>query len=221
MEIDMSKHETAKKGARMEPSEVEAEILKKAEAPAADASKPADGDSAQGTAPNDAAASEETLFSDEIEALKELAGKKEAEAKEHYERLTYMAAEFDNYRRRTQKEKEKLFSDAIVEVAAAFLPVLDNLERAVKAAEGAESPEAVTLRDGVSMVARQCGEAMSKLGIQEIAAQGATFDPVYHNAVMHVEDEAFGTSEIVDVFQKGYLYKEDTVVRHAMVKVAN
>ncbi len=221
MEIDMSKHETAKKGGRMEPSEVEADILKKAEAPASDASKPVDAESAQGTAPNDAVSSEETLFSDEIEALKELAGKKEAEAKEHYERLTYMAAEFDNYRRRTQKEKEKLFSDAIVEVAAAFLPVLDNLERAVKAAEGVESQEAVTLRDGVSMVARQCAEALSKLGIQEIAAQGATFDPVYHNAVMHVEDETFGTSEIVDVFQKGYLYKEDTVVRHAMVKVAN
>jgi molecular chaperone GrpE len=166
-------------------------------------------------------ASGQEFFSLEIEALKELAEKKEAEAKDHYDRLTYMAAEFDNYRRRTQKEKERLFSDAVVEVATAFLPVLDNLERALKAAEKAEDPAAVSLREGVSMVSRQGMEAMAKLGIREMEAQGAIFDPALHNAVLHVEDEAYGAGVVADVFQKGYLYKEDTVIRHAMVKVAN
>jgi len=219
----MSKHDTTKKGTRKEPSEVEAEIRKAAEVYAAEIAREDGSETASDGTP---ASEGGSIGSDggnivEIEALKTLADKKEAEAKENYERLTYLAAEFDNYRRRTQKEKERLFNDAVVDVAAAFLPVLDNLERAVKAAEAVESAEAVSLRDGVSMVARQCVEAMTKLGIREIAAQGAPFDPTYHNAVMHVEDESFGANEIVDVFQKGYLYKEDTVVRHAMVKVAN
>ena len=157
----------------------------------------------------------------EIVALKELAARKEAEAKEHYDRLTYMAAEFDNFRRRTQKEKERLFTDAVVEVTAAFLPVMDNLERAIKAAEAVESAEAISLRDGVAMVARQFVETLGKLGVTEIEAQGAAFDPNLHNAVMHAEDEAFGANTVADVFQKGYRYREETVVRHSMVKVVN
>ncbi len=228
----MSKHDTAKKGTHKANPEGEAEGAKalnqtesatKADAGSvkADAGATDQGADAELVAKEDA-------FALEIAALKalaiqkeELASKKEAEAKEHYDRLTYMAAEFDNYRRRTQKEKEKLFTDAVVEVSVAFLPVLDNLERAIKAAESVETPEAVSLRDGVSMVMRQCIEALGKLGVQEIEAQGATFDPNLHNAVMHVEDDAYGANTVVDVFQKGYRYKEDTVVRHAMVKVAN
>lgn len=220
----MSKHETAKKGARKEPLEVEdetAETIREVEPMGAGKEGSPRTAEGSGSGEETTAASGQESFSREIEALKELAGKKEAEAKDHYDRLTYMAAEFDNYRRRTQKEKERLFSDAVVEVAAAFLPVLDNLERALKAAEKAEDPAAVSLRNGVSMVSRQGMEALSKLGIQEMEAQGAVFDPALHNAVLHVEDEAFGPGVVADVFQKGYLYKEDTVIRHAMVKVAN
>ena len=102
-----------------------------------------------------------------------------------------------------------------------FLPVLDNLERAAKAAEKAEDPAAVSLRDGVSMIVRQCADAMAKLGIREIEALGAPFNPAYHNAVLHAEDEDCGSSIVTEVFQKGYLFREDTVVRHAMVKVTN
>lgn len=220
----MSKHDAAKKGARKEPLEVEdetAETSREAEPAATGKEGTPCNAEASGTGEETAAAGGQELFTREIEALKELAGKKEAEAKDHYDRLTYMAAEFDNYRRRTQKEKERLFSDALVEVATAFLPVLDNLERALKAAEKAEDPAAVSLRDGVSMVLRQGLEAMAKLGIREMEAQGAIFDPALHNAVLHVEDEAYGAGVVADVFQKGYLYKEDTVIRHAMVKVAN
>jgi molecular chaperone GrpE len=231
MDMKMTKHDTAKKGARKEPLEVEAEIpatdLKNESANAVDEVNPVLSEASadnQDAADSDEAmesVDEQELFSKEIETLKELACKKEAEAKEHYDRLTHMAADFDNYRRRTQKEKERLFGDAAVEVAALFIPVLDNLERAVKAAEKAEDPAAVSLRDGVSMVVRQCGDAMAKLGIREIEALGAPFNPAYHNAVLHVEDETCGPSVVTDVFQKGYLFKEDTVVRHAMVKVAN
>ena len=166
-------------------------------------------------------ATDTSTFEQEVQALKKLAAKKEAEAKEHYDRLTYLAAEFDNFRRRTLKEKERLFLDAVVEVTGGFLPVMDNLERAIKAAEAVESPEAVSLRDGVAMVAKQFVETLAKLGVTEIEALGAPFDPNLHNAVMHVEDDAFGPNEVADVFQKGYRYKEEAVVRHAMVKVAN
>jgi len=164
---------------------------------------------------------EEALFAAEVTALKELANKKEAESREHYEKLTYMAAEFDNYKKRTQKEKERIYSSSIADVITAFLPTVDNFERAIKAAENAEYKETIILRDGVAMVAKQMLEAMEKLGVREIDALGKDFDPAYHHAVMHIEDETFGSGEVVDVFQKGYLYKDDTVIRHAMVKVAN
>ncbi len=228
----MSKHDTAKKGPHKASPEVEAEgAMAPSQQEPATAAKTESAKADAGAADQAADAAivaQEDAFAQEIAALKalasqkeELASKKEAEAKEHYDRLTYMAAEFDNYRRRTQKEKEKLYTDAIVEVSGSFLPVLDNLERAIKAAEAVETPEAVSLREGVSMVLRQCLETFGKLGVQEIEALGAAFDPNLHNAVMHVEDDAYGASTVVDVFQKGYRYKEDTVVRHAMVKVAN
>lgn len=231
----MAKHETSKKGTHKQsleqevaPDKMTGHLADPTDTPGLEPSGEMAVDesaaAASGTLPSDAVSPDDTdtaAFGEELGALKELLAKKDAEAKEHYDRLTYLAAEFDNYRRRTQKEKERLFTDAIVEVTSAFLPVLDNLERATKAALAAETPEAVSLRDGVNMVERQFIETLSKLGVTEIAAQGAPFDPNLHNAVMHVEDEAFGANEVADVFQKGYRYKDETVVRHAMVKVAN
>ncbi len=163
----------------------------------------------------------ESAMSVELVALKELADRKEVEAKEHYARLTYLAAEYDNFKRRSQKEKEKLYTTSVADVVSAFLPTLDNLERAMKSVDGSEHPETVSLLDGVAMVEKQLLEAMSKLGVVEMDALGKEFDPLHHHAVMHVEDDAFGHSEVVDVFQKGYIYKDGTVVRFAMVKVAN
>ena len=219
----MAKHDTTKKDPhRMKPvSEGESipveSVGTETTAPPGDAGVTDAVDASAGVEDSPATAEVEQ----EIVALKELAARKEAEAKEHYDRLTYMAAEFDNFRRRTQKEKERLFTDAVVEVTAAFLPVMDNLERAIKAAEAVESAEAISLRDGVAMVARQFVETLGKLGVTEIEAQGAAFDPNLHNAVMHAEDEAFGANTVADVFQKGYRYREETVVRHSMVKVVN
>ena len=126
-----------------------------------------------------------------------------------------LAAEYDNYRRRSQKEKESAWADSKAETAAAFLPVYDNLERALKQETADEA-----YKKGVEMTMTQLKEVLSKLGIQEIPALGETFDPNLHNAVMHVEDENAGENTIVEVFQAGFR-TEEKVIRFSMVKVAN
>ena len=126
-----------------------------------------------------------------------------------------LAAEYDNYRRRSQKEKESAWADTKAETAAAFLPVYDNLERALKQETADEA-----YKKGVEMTMTQLKEVLSKLGIQEIPALGEAFDPNLHNAVMHVEDENAGENTIVEVFQAGFR-TEEKVIRFSMVKVAN
>ena len=126
-----------------------------------------------------------------------------------------LAAEYDNYRKRTAKEKESLWADAKADTAAAFLPVYDNLERALKQDTADEA-----YKKGVEMTMNQLKDVLSKLGMEEIPALGETFDPNLHNAVMHVEDDSVGENIIVDVFQAGFK-AGDKVVRFAMVKVAN
>ena len=123
-----------------------------------------------------------------------------------------MMAEYDNFRKRSAKEKEGVWADAYGDCIANILPILDNLERASQS----ENFEAV--KKGLEMTAKAFEDAMSKMGITEIETK--VFDPNLHNAVMHVEDEAYGDGEIVEVFQKGYA-KGDKVIRYAMVKVAN
>ena len=152
------------------------------------------------------------------EKLKEQLSKKESEANEFLEHMQRLAAEYDNFRKRTQREKEKLYIDAVVDIVSKFLPVVDNIERALKAAEDEESKG---LKEGVSLTYRQLLDILTKLGVQPIEAQGKNFDPELHNAVMHVEDEAQDKNIVVEEFQKGYIYKDGTVIRHSMVKVAN
>lgn len=126
-----------------------------------------------------------------------------------------LAAEYDNYRRRSQKEKESAWADSKAETAAAFLPVYDNLERALKQETADEA-----YKKGVEMTMNQLKEVLSKLGIEEIPALGQPFDPNLHNAVMHVDDENAGENTIVEVFQAGFR-NGDKVIRFSMVKVAN
>ena len=144
----------------------------------------------------------------ELESLKDQVAQQE----DKYLRL---AAEYDNYRRRTAKEKESIWTDAKADAAVAFLPVYDNLERALKQETADEA-----YKKGVEMTMTQLKEVLTKLGIEEIPALGEPFDPNLHNAVMHVEDEGAGENIIVDVFQTGFR-SGDKVVRFAMVKVAN
>ena len=145
---------------------------------------------------------------EELEALKQNLTDQE-------DKFLRLAAEYDNYRRRSQKEKESAWADSKAETAAAFLPVYDNLERALKQETADEA-----YKKGVEMTMTQLKEVLSKLGIEEIPALGQTFDPNLHNAVMHVEDENAGENTIVEVFQSGFR-SGDKVIRFAMVKVAN
>ncbi len=131
------------------------------------------------------------------------------------EQFLRLAAEYDNFRRRSQKEKESIWDDAKAETALAFLPVYDNLERALKQ----ETADAAYAK-GVEMTMTGLKEVLSKLGIEEIPSLGQTFDPNLHNAVMHTEDESVGENTIVEVFQTGFIAGEK-VIRFAMVKVAN
>ena len=135
-------------------------------------------------------------------------------ADETNEKYMRMLAEYDNFRKRSAKEREGVYADACTDVLTAILPVLDNLERA-EACKDAEG-----LSKGLELTLKSFRETLERLGIQEIDALGETFDPNVHNAVFHVDDEAYGESEIVEVLMKGYK-KGDKVVRYAMVKVAN
>ena len=135
-----------------------------------------------------------------------------AQQEDKYLRL---AAEYENYRRRTAKEKESIWTDVKADTAAAFLPVYDNLERAVKQETADEA-----YKKGVEMTMTQLKEVFAKLGIEEIPSLGQTFDPNVHNAVLHIDDEQFGENEVVEVFQAGFRCG-DKVLRFAMVKVAN
>ena len=144
----------------------------------------------------------------ELESLKTQAAQQE----DKYLRL---AAEYDNYRRRTAKEKESIWNDAKADAAVAFLPVYDNLERALKQDTADEA-----YKKGVEMTMNQLKSVLEKLGITEIEAQGKPFDPTLHNAVMHVEDESLGENTVAEVFQAGFKLG-DKVIRFAMVKVAN
>lgn len=124
-------------------------------------------------------------------------------------------AEYDNYRKRSQKEKDNLYGDIRADVLAKFLPVYDNLARAL-----AVPTEDEAYKRGVEMIMTQFKTTMEKLGVTEIESLGQKFDPNLHNAVMHVDDEEKGENEVVEVFQEGFKIGEK-IVRFAMVKVAN
>lgn len=150
----------------------------------------------------------------EIEKLKkELEDEKKASEESNKKYLT-MLAEYDNFRRRSAKEKEGAYSDAYIDVLEKILPVLDNLERAAAYKDGE------SVLHGLELTLKSFNEVLSKLGIKEIDAVGGKFDPNLHNAVMHVEDDEHGEGEVVEVLQKGYMCG-DKVLRYAMVKVAN
>lgn len=140
--------------------------------------------------------------------------KLEAEGAEKDDKYLRLCAEYDNFRRRSQKEREGVYSDAYSDAINALLPVLDNLGRAV----GCEDPKA--LADGLALILKSFDEGLAKLGVEEIKALGETFDPERHYAVLHVEDESYGENEVVEVLQKGYT-RGDKVIRYAVVKVAN
>lgn len=138
------------------------------------------------------------------------------ELDETKERLLRLTAEYSNYKRRSEKEKQETYVYAKAETIKELLPVIDNLERAL----ANETKDYDALKKGVEMTFSNLSAILQKLGIEAFGEPGETFDPNLHNAVMHVEDENYKTGEIVDVFQKGYKIG-DKIVRPAMVKSAN
>lgn len=146
----------------------------------------------------------------EIEKLK-------SELSAEQEKYMRLYAEYDNFRRRSAKEREGIYTDAYCDALEQILPIIDNLERATQySADDPESPMA----KGIELTVKSCVETLNKMGVYEIEALGKQFDPNFHNAVMHVDDDSFGENEIVEVFMKGYV-KGDKVLRFSMVKVAN
>ena len=140
-----------------------------------------------------------------------------AQLAEEHDKYMRLYAEYDNFRRRSAKERDGIYADAYSDALVQILPIIDNLERAVQfSANDPESPMA----KGIELTVKSCVEALNKMGVYEIEALGKPFDPNFHNAVMHVDDDSFGENEIVEVFMKGYV-KGDKVLRFSMVKVAN
>lgn len=156
---------------------------------------------------------EETAVEDSLE---EKLAKAEQTAKENFDKYLRQAAEFDNFRKRTNAEKAGMYNNGVRDVVEKLLPVIDNFERAVDMAEEKES----SLYKGVEMILKQFLEITAALGVEEIPALGEPFDPNVHSAVMHIEDESCDENVVVEVFQKGYKLGE-RVIRPSMVKVAN
>ncbi|MBP2033030.1 molecular chaperone GrpE [Clostridium algifaecis] len=153
-------------------------------------------------------------ISSENEKLKNENKKAKNELEALKDRLARVTAEYDNFRKRTAKEKEKIYTEACEDILKQMLPVLDNLERAISVEGNMDD-----LKQGIDMTMKQFNDAFKKLNVEEIPTDGQ-FDPHIHSAVMHIEDESYEENSIVEVFQKGYK-REDKVIRPSMVKVAN
>lgn len=151
------------------------------------------------------------------EAVEETAEEKTVSAEEYasmYDKYLRAIAEFDNYKKRTQKEKEEIYSIAKADVVLSLLPVIDNFERAEKFSEDKN------VEEGMALIRKQFNEFLKKIGVEEIEAEMKPFDPNFHNAVLHEDREDVDENIVVEVLQKGYKLGEK-VIRHAMVKVAN
>ena len=155
---------------------------------------------------------EKEEVADEIEEANKRAYDAEKKCAETNDKYLRIMAEYDNFRKRTVKERDGLYAEAYSDAVKQLLPVIDNIERSVTFVSDEET------RKGLNMIITQMTEALNKMGVTVIETK--EFDPNVHNAVMHVDDEVYGEGEIVEVFQKGYKYK-DKIIRYAMVKVAN
>ena len=158
---------------------------------------------------------EQEIFTVTREQMEKMEGLAKALAAEQ-DKYLRLAAEYDNYRKRTAKEKENLYADAKIDTVTALLGVYDNLERGIAQYGDEESPH----RKGLEMVFNQFKESLKKLGVETMDAVGQPFDPEKHNAVMHIEDENYGENTVVEVLQQGFTLG-DKVLRFAIVKVAN
>lgn len=168
------------------------------------------------------AGSEEAKEDAEKKTGKKLFGKKKDKKDEKIEeltdKLTRQMAEFDNFRKRSEKEKSQMYEIGAKDIIEKILPVVDNFERGLDSIP--EEEKGSPFAEGMEKIYKQLMTTLDSLGVKPIKAVGQEFNPDFHNAVMHVEDEEFGENVVAEEFQKGYMYRE-SVVRHSMVKVAN
>lgn len=165
-------------------------------------------------------ASEKTTVDQQLAQLQEALALKEKDFNTLSEKHLRLAAEYDNFRKRSQKEKDAIYSDSVVAVVKDILPVIDNIERAGRAAALYETEEARKVAEGIEMIQRQVEQVLERLCVSKIDCVGQSFDPSLHEAVMHVQDDDVGPSTVVEELQTGYR-REDRVIRHSVVKVAN
>ena len=160
----------------------------------------------------------ESKSNKEVAELKELLAGKIDELAEANDKYLRVLAEYDNFKKRTQKEKEAIYIDSVGDTVTALLPVIDNFERAISSFSDEDKQS--DFFKGIEMIYNQMMESFSKMGVEPIKALDEEFNPELHNAVMHIEDETVADNIIVEEFQKGYMYREK-VIRYSMVKVAN
>ena len=175
----------------------------------------ADAEAAKGEEGKDSEKKEKRRFGRKPSKEEEKIAALEKEKADLNDKFLRICAEYDNFRKRSQKEKDAMYGDIKANTVTQFLPVYDNLERALK-----QNTEDEAYKKGVEMIMTQFCTTLEKMGVTEIKCLGEKFDPTMHNAVMHVDDEEKGENEIVEVFQKGFKLG-DKVIRFAMVKVAN
>ena len=164
-------------------------------------------ESAEKTAPEIKIKKQDKKLLAEIEELK-------AKIAEYDDKYLRMAAEYENFRRRSREEKDAIYETAVADTVNELLPIIDNLDRAANFDDGEK------VKEGLVMIAKATASVFEKLGIEEFGNCGEIFDPNIHNAVLHVEDDSYGEGEIIEVFQKGYK-KGKHIIRFAMVKTAN
>lgn len=150
--------------------------------------------------------------------MKKKLKQKEKEVNDYVDKLQRTMAEFDNFRKRTTREKSMMYENGAKETLEKLLPIVDNFERALEsvAEEQKESP----FVQGIELIFKQLMSTLNDIGVEEIKAEGKEFDPNFHHAVTHADDDSLGENIVAEVFQKGYMYN-DSVLRHSMVKVVN
>lgn len=194
-----------------EPEEIPAEelVIEETDAEAAEGAEPDASNAGEGEEAEDS----ETAWSKKL-------AKAVQERDELNDQLLRTIAEYENFKRRSKREKDQLYTDSVSDVLKEWLPVIDNLERALEACEQTESEEGASLAEGIRLIYRQVGDTLAKLGVEVIEAEGQPFDPVYHNAVAQVASDEHEEGTVVDVLAKGYK-RGEWVIRHSIVRVAS
>ena len=200
------------------PEETEAGKEPCQEADQETASKAETGETAEGEGTSEKDAEDQPEKKGFFGKKKEKKDKKDQQIEELTDRVKRQMAEFDNFRKRTEKEKSAMYEIGAKDIVEKILPVVDNFERGL--ATIPEGEEKSAFAEGMDKVYKQLVKTLDDAGVKPIEAVGQPFDPNFHNAVMHIEDENLGENVVAEEFQKGYVYR-DSVVRHSMVKVAN